>query len=65
MIFEGLVLTIESPPLGLGPLGPRIDWASRGTFAVLASELNCKGNQASRDKFEMFWDQNVRHPVAS
>merc|ERR1711966_234961 len=36
------------PPLGYGPLGPRIDWASRGTFAVLASELNCEGNQASR-----------------
>ena len=40
--------TISSPSLGLGPSGPRIDWASRGTFAVLASELNCKGNQASR-----------------
>ena len=38
----------DSPPLGQGPLGPRIDWASRGTFAVLASELNCEGNQASR-----------------
>ena len=29
-------------------LRPRIDWASRGSFAVLASELNCEGNQASR-----------------
>ena len=37
-----------APPLGLGPLGPRIDWASRGTFAVLASESNCEGNQVSR-----------------
>ena len=38
----------ESPPLGQGPLGPRIDWASRVAFAVLASDLNCEGNQASR-----------------
>ena len=37
-----------SPPLGQGPLGPRIDWASRGTFAMLAPELNCEGNLASR-----------------
>ena len=40
-----MYIYIYSPPLGLGPLGPRIDWASRGTFAVLASELNCKGNR--------------------
>merc|ERR1712129_531428 len=35
------------PPQGY-TCGPRIDWASRGSFAVLASEPRSEGHQASR-----------------
>ena len=39
-----LCLPLDFVPAAFG-LRPRIDWASRDSFAVLASELHCEGNR--------------------
>ena len=46
-VFDKKIQIRTNAPAAFG-LRPWIDWASRGSFAVLASELNCEGNQASR-----------------